>query len=163
MQLPRGLESLPGDGNAVGAKVALPMLVVLWLGVVLLVGLGVLLLIAGQGGAIPVWAPLLLILFGLALAALAFVSGRRPKFVIDDEGVHSRAVVGRAQVRWEAMQEIALSQPRGNTIWFTAPGGILRRGKVTRTKRIPFQVAGLRVRSRDLHAYVVQRAQSRRA
>lgn len=168
MIVPKGLEVLPGDGNGVGAKVAVPFLVVIWLGAALLLGLGILFLVVDltgpvrEGSDMPIWAPLILMAFGVVVAALAWLSGRSHKFVIDDDGVHSRAVFGRAVVRWDAMQDVALSQPRGNAIWFTAPGGILRRGKVTKTKRIPFQVAGLRVRSRDLHTYILERARNHR-
>ena len=165
--IPHGLEVLPGAGDRVGARVALPLLVMVWLGAILLFGLGTLFLVvepAGperEGGEIPLWAPLVLMAFGILVGVLAWLSGRGHKFVIDDDGVHSHAVFGRAEVRWEAMRDISLSVPRGNAIWFTAPGGILRRGKVTKLKRIPFQVAGLRVSSRDLHAYILGRARSR--
>ncbi|MFC7619715.1 hypothetical protein [Microlunatus sp. GCM10028923] len=168
MELPQGLERLPGDGDAVGSKVHPALVVLLWVGAVLLAGLGVLLLFvkpAGPprpGSEIPLWAPLILIGFGVLVGLLAVVSPRGPKIVIDDEGVHSRAVFGRATIRWEPMQDVALSQPRGNAIWFTAPGGIVKGGKVTRMKRIPFNVSGLRVRPADLHAYVLGRARGRR-
>lgn len=167
MKAPHGLEVLPGGGDRVGAKVALPLLVVMWLGALLLLGLGILLFVvepAGPvraGGEVPLWAPLILMALGVFVAVLAWLSGRGHKVVIDDDGVHSQAVFGRAEVRWDAMQGISLSVPSGNAIWFTAPGGILRRGKVTKAKRIPFRVAGLRVSSRDLHAYILERARSR--
>jgi hypothetical protein len=167
MNVPQGLEALPGDGDRVGARVALPLLVVMWLGAILLLGLGILFLVvkpAGPerpGGEVPLWAPLILLALGVVVAVLAWLAGRGHKFVIDDEGVHSQAVFGKAEVRWDAMQDISLSVPRGNAIWFTAPGGILRRGKVTKLKRIPYRVAGLRVRSRDLHVYILERARSR--
>lgn len=168
MDLPKGLERLSGDGDVVGTRVSPPLLVVLWLGVALLVGLGVVFLVvepAGpkrEGSEIPIWAPLILIAFGVVVAVLAYLSGRGPKVVIDDEGVHSRAVFGRATIRWDAVQEMALSRPRHNAIWFTAPGGIVRGGKVTKTKRVPLRIAGLRVRPADLYNYIVVRAGSRR-
>lgn len=167
MTVPDGLEVLSGDGDRVGARVALPLLVVMWLGAILLFGLGVFLLVVEPAGperedaGIPLWAPLILMAFGVLVAVLAWLSGRGHKLVIDDDGVHSHAVFGRAEVRWDAMEDVSLSVPSGNAIWFTAPGGILRGGKVTKTKRIPFRVAGLRVRSRDLHAYILERARSR--
>lgn len=157
-----------GEGEAVGSKVHPVLLVLLWIGAVLIAGLGVLLLLvkpAGPprpGSEIPLWAPLILIACGVLVGLLAVVSGRGPKIVIDDEGVHSRAVFGRATIRWEPIQEIVLSQPRGHAIWFTAPGGIVKGGKVSRLKRIPFNVSGLRVRPADLHAYVLGRARGRR-
>lgn len=168
MQVPRGLEALPGDGNSVGARVAPPLLVVMWLGAILLIGLGILILAmspgaAQAGSAVPLWAPLLLMAFGVLVAVLALLSGRGHKFVIDDDGVHSNAVFGKANVRWDAIQQITLAPPYGNAIWFTAPGGIVRRGKVTRLKRISFWVRGLRVRSRELYAYIVERSKSRSA
>lgn len=168
MELPKGLDRLPGEGEVVGSRVHPVLLVLLWIGAVLIVGLGVLPLVlepAGPprpGSEIPLWAPLILIACGLVVGLLAALSGRGPKIVIDDQGVHSRAVFGRATIRWEPIQEITLSQPRGNAIWFTAPGGILKGGQVSRLKRIPFNVAGLRVRPADLHAYVLGRARGRR-
>lgn len=161
MQLPRGMEELPGDGNRVGTRVAVPLLVVMWLGAILLLGLGILILPLSPGSEVPLWAPLILIVFGLLVAVLALLAARGHKFVIDDEGVHSNAVFGKAHVRWDAMQQITLAPPYGNAIWFVAPGGIVRRGKVTRLKRIAFIIRGLRVRARDFHAYIVERANGR--
>lgn len=161
MDVPQGLVSLPGPGNAVGAHLHIGMKVMMWLSMVLVLGLGVVFLIAGPGTGedkIPAWVPWMFIALGLYVGYLAWRTGTRPKYVIDDEGIRSDAVFGKALVRWDAIQGISLSQPRGNAIWFTAPGGILRGGKVLKKKSIPIMAAGLTIRPAALFDYIVARA-----
>lgn len=169
MELPKGLVSLPGDRHAVGAKVGIALIIVMWLGAVFLIGLGIVTLVvepAGpprENGDVPLWAPLSLAALGLLVGYWAWSVGRKPKFVIDDDGFHSQAIFGKAFIDWQATDKIHLSVPRGNALWFDAPGGIRTGSKISKKKRIQVPISGLRVNNRALHAYVLERARQARA
>ena len=64
---------------------------------------------------------------------------------------------GLVMIRWDHTQKISLSQPRGNALWFDAPGGIEHRGKVSKKNRIPASIGGLEVHNQDLLQYATER------
>lgn len=160
--VPNGLARVPGPGDRVGASVRSGLLVVMWFGALLLVGIGAWLLVdaaPGLGSAgteVPFWASLMLIVFGLSTGRLAWAAAR-PKYLVTDEGFVSNAVLGKVLIRWDHTERISLSQPRGNALWFDAPGGIEHRGRVSRKKRISANIGGLKVHNQDLLRYATER------
>lgn len=167
MDLPKGLVRLTGDGDPVGAPLRSSVLAVLWLCALVLVGVGVALLIiavAGPpngGSGVPVSAALIVTILGVLTVAGAWAI-TRPKYVIDDEGFRSNDVIGKVSVRWDRVQHVGLSQPRGTELWIDAPDGIERGGKVLTRSRRQFVIGGLRVQNHDLLEYVRERARRAR-
>ena len=143
------------------------LIVVMWLGALLLVGIGAWILVvppgSGRAGTgVPVYAPLILIAFGLLTGRLAWAAAR-PKYLITDDGFVSNAVFGKVMIRWDHTEKISLSRPRGHALWFDAPGGIEHRGKVSRKKRISANIRGLEVHNHDLLQYATERWRKARA
>ena len=167
MDLPKGLVRMTGGGDPVGAPLRRSVLAVLWLSAVVLVGVGVALLtiaVAGPpngGSGVPVSAALVVTVLGVLTMAGAWAV-TRPKYVIDNEGFRSNDVIGKVSVRWDRVEQIGLSQPRGTELWIEAPDGIERGGRVLPRSRRQFVIGGLRVRNNDLLEYVRERARQAR-
>ncbi|HEY5784674.1 MAG TPA: hypothetical protein VIT65_07850 [Microlunatus sp.] len=167
MDLPKGLVRLTGDGDPVGAPLRRSVLAVLWLVAFVLVGVGVALLaiaVAGPpngGSGVPVSAALIVAILGVLTVAGAWAV-TRPRYVIDNEGFRSNDVIGKVSVRWDRVQQVGLSQPRGMELWIDAPDGIERGGKVLPRSRRQFVIGGLRVGNHDLLEYVRERARQAR-
>ena len=167
MDLPKGLVCLTGDGDPVGAPLRSGILAVLWVCALVLVGVGVALLIIAVvgppngGSGVPISAALIVTILGV-LAVVGAWAITRPRYVIDDEGFRSNDVIGKVSVRWDRVQQVGLSQPRGTELWIDAPDGIERGGKVLARSRRQFVIGGLRVQNHDLLEYVRERARRAR-
>lgn len=171
MQVPNGIEEISDRPNAYAVRLSPVMVVLVWICAAFMVALGVLMFVAtltgpvrgpnagdpDADGGVPIWAPLIFLALAVFVVFVA-VRSHRPKYVIDADGAHAKGMIFTTTVRWAEMERADLSQPRGNALWFTAPGGILRNGKATRKKRIPFSLTGLKVNNIDLQAFIVGRA-----
>lgn len=165
MDLPKGITPLSPDGRTVIVKSSRLVAIVLWLAVVLFAALGLLFIVWSinpprpEADQIPVWGGIFILVLAAPVAWVAYVATVKPLMTIDDEGFRHR---GGLAIRWANTERIELSQPRGNALWFTAPGGISRRGKVLKGDRVRVALKGVGVRRRDLQAYLVARAQESR-
>ena len=99
---------------------------------------------------------LVFVLLGVFCLAIHWLVSRGFKMVIDDEGLHSRALIGRFSVEWDKIERI---QPARGALFITAPGGIRSaKGKVTRKKVIRYNTQGLKCGSLAFADYVIERS-----
>lgn len=165
MDLLKGFTPTSPDGRTVIVKSSRLIAIALWFFVVLFVALGILFIVWSinpprpEADQIPVWGGIFILVLAAPIAWAAYVATVKPLMTIDDEGFRAR---GGLAVRWANTERIERSQPRGNALWFTAPGGISRRGKVIKSDRVRVPLKGVGARRGHLHTYLLARAQESR-
>lgn len=160
--LPQGMEELPGRPGAVGVK---PSPVLTWLLVVLAVvclggGIALCFTPAKESAETDTLWPvgLVFIVLGAICVIVWLLTARGHKFILDDTGLHSRAVFGRYSVRWDAVEKL---QPVRGGVWITAPGGILKEsGDATNKKTLLFNTRGLATQPSAFIDYIATRARN---
>lgn len=162
MALPQGFEELPDQPGAVGVRAGGPIIwLLLLLGGAGLVGGVVMCFVPAKESATTdtLW-PVGAVFGALGVICLVtwFAVTRGPKFVLDDVGVHSRAVFGRYSVHWDHLEKV---QPVRGAVFLTAPGGIYTgKGKLTRKKSLRFNLGGLKSGASGFLRYLTDRARN---
>lgn len=161
--LPKGFQEMPDQPGAVAVRAGG---LILWL----LGGLGLL----GVLGGLPLFfvtakesaqtdtlwpVGAVFVAAGLLCLLVLYAVTRGPKYVLDDVGLHSRAIFGCNSLHWEHVEKV---QPVRGAVWVTAPGGIYSRaGKLTRKKTLRINTQGLACSPRDFVGEINRRVLQR--